>query len=1209
MQMKFKRIASVLLALVLLVSLAALPDYAGLKACAAEETVTLIAGSDLQNSESEFANTQAILEQIKKDTQNADGFLACGDYDIGYLDMAGTQGKINTLSQTVIDSGVVAEDAQMVYVQGNHDLETGIGTALANTGDNDPENGKYGVFVLNYRDTKTLDAAKASAEQLRVYLNEKLEAGYSKPVFILAHAPLHYSMRVYTHGEFPGAEYIFNVLNDAGEKGLNIFFLFGHNHSTWDHYLGGGSIYLPKGDTIMIAPRDDTSTYRNHQLNFTYMNAGYLGYYSDGAVAGTDCTLTMTKLEITGSDVTITRYSADGVHNLKSAGVNNHYRDEYYPPNRLVYASPQTVALTAVSDQSPIEKIQIRSAALTLSGVLGINVKAELAGENPAQYSVDVTVDGKLQTVSQYQAENGLYVYTADLLIQDLHQDVSIALKKGAEVVDEKTFRYSDYQQKLVQMYPKDTALQTLTEALRAYGSYAAYFADSSSELITVPSVEAVIAADLAEYQYTATATKEAAALKTSVSLFLDTACDLRVKFDAAAFEGCTLTVNGSGVSADTLKTENGQIIWEARELLPQQWADVYSLTVSRDGTQLMELKCSALSYAYMALNAAREQQAGLNGLMKAMYLYSKAAWAYQNPQEPVYVQVSKTVLDKTASSTVTADLPEDTAVANVYSGGYATTGITGNVDLSKYTELKFYVKTASADKYFELFAADGIRLLALHKQEWEEVKLVREGTTWALYLDNKWRADGLPGDTLNTLFSKVTLGGSAVADVYVTDLVGIDPDYIPPEAPEEPPVETVYETVSGQPFDINGTESTETLEGYDSVTELTTSWNKYGFKSFDLTNYIKVKFAVKSAGYYGLMNGDTVIHETRNGGEWLTIELVKNGESWEIYYGETLEATVTLPGNDLSDLNFRFGDNTYYVTNLMGVADPGYRPLVYTTVSESFFALTGTESTETLEGYDSVTAFATSWNQYNFNNLDLLPYLKVKFAVKSTGYYGLMYGGTVIHETTNGGNWMEIELVRNGTAWEVYYGGILEATVTLPGNNLTDLHFRFGSNTYHVTELKGIADPDYSYQSPYTQVATNMLGKSPTSTSKESLPSADVSVINVYNCNWVSPGLADGIYMENYTELKFYYKVSDAEKWFEMYGPGNETLLQGHATEWTEVKFLLENGTWTLYVGGVWKKDNLTGTTLKDIVPTLTLGGGVTADVYVTDLIGKPIS
>ncbi len=1204
MPMNYKRILAFLLAFVLLV--AALP---GAVFAATEEAVTLIAASDLQNAESEFANTQAILEQIKKDTADADAFLACGDYDIGYLDAAGTQGKLDTLSQTVMDTGVVSADAQMVYIQGNHDLEAGIGNGLANTGDNDPASGEYGVFVLNYRDTQTLDSAKTNAELLRLYLNKKLEAGYAKPIFVLAHAPLHYSMRTYTHGEFPGAEYIFNVLNDAGEKGLNIFFLFGHNHSTWDHYLGGGSIYLPKGDNIMIATRDNTQAYQTHQLAFTYLNAGYLGYYSDGGVEGTDCTLTMTKLEISGSAVTVTRYDAEGVHNLKSAGVNNHYRDEFYAPNRTVYPSPQTVALTAVSDTAPIEKVSIRSASLSLSGILGINVKADLAGENPAYYCVETTVDGKTQAISTYQQANGLYVYTADLFIEDLGKDVHIALKKDTEVVDEKTFRYADYAQKLSQMYPKETALLHLTGTLGDYGSYAAYFADNSAALTQVPEVEAVSADDLAVYAPEFTLGAEGKALQPTLSLFLDTACDLRVKFDEAAFDGCTLTVNGE--TASTV-TENGRVIWQVKELLPQQWGTAYDIQVTKDGNTLFQLKGSALSYVQMVVSATKEQQEGLKGLAKAMYRYSKAALAYQNPQEPVYVQVSKTILNQTATSTLTADLPADTAMANVYNSGYVSANIVGNVDLSKYTELKFYVKTSDTDKYFELFAADGTRLLALHKQEWEEVKLVREGETWALYLDNKWRADGLPGDTLDALFSKVTLGGGATADVYVTDLLGIDPTYIPPETPpeEETPVALVYIPVSGQPFALTGTDSEEAPpEGYESVTALTTSWNRYNFNSFDLSNYQKVKFAVKSTVYYGLMpDTDTVIHETKNGGEWLEIELVKNGENWDVYYGGTFEQSVTLPNNNLTDLYFRFGTGTFHVTELWGAVPEDQVPPEYETVSDHPFALTGTASEEIPEGYESVTALTTSWNRYSFKNFELSPYQRVKFAVKSTAYYGLMPDtDTVIHETTNDGNWLEIELVKNGDAWDVYYGGVFERAVTLPNNNLTDMYFRFGTGTFYVTELKGMVDPDYVYISPYVQVVSNLLSKTPTSTTRENLPSQDVSLTNVYNCNWVSPGLTDSIYMENYTELKFYYKVSDSGKWFEMYGASGTALLQGHATEWTEVKFVLEGDVWTLYVNGQCKASGLAGETLKDIVPTLILGGSVTADVYVTDLIGKP--
>lgn len=56
--------------------------------------------------------------------------------------------------------------------------------------------------------------------------------------------------------------------------------MYGHNHSNgWDDYLGGAAVYLAKGDNINIAQGSQTN-YKEETLNFTYMNAGYTGYYN-----------------------------------------------------------------------------------------------------------------------------------------------------------------------------------------------------------------------------------------------------------------------------------------------------------------------------------------------------------------------------------------------------------------------------------------------------------------------------------------------------------------------------------------------------------------------------------------------------------------------------------------------------------------------------------------------------------------------------------------------------------------------------------------------------------------------------------------------------------------------------------------------------------------------------------------------------------------
>lgn len=330
----------------------------------ADETVTtVIAASDFQSKDGGkegIKEFKKLLSSVKKDgIQSADGFLFCGDYDFGTFGASDkTREGIGLLSDAVSD--MVASE-NMVFVQGNHDAVPGT-AGLNPGGNNDPKSGKYGVFTINNADymwyNKDENRIKRTAQQLITYLNEKLAKGYDKPIFVISHVPLHYNMRTVRDGDGKHANYIFNALNEAGAKGLNIIYLFGHNHSNgWDDYLGGSSIYLTKGDELLVA-QNSQSKFESKTLNFTYMNAGYTGYY-DLHNKGADNTLTMTSFRIMPSGaVVITRYDVLGTHNLKSEGVRNAYKDEKaYAPNTKVYGPRQTVTLTKVTDQKPIKDI------------------------------------------------------------------------------------------------------------------------------------------------------------------------------------------------------------------------------------------------------------------------------------------------------------------------------------------------------------------------------------------------------------------------------------------------------------------------------------------------------------------------------------------------------------------------------------------------------------------------------------------------------------------------------------------------------------------------------------------------------------------------------------------------------------------------------------------------------------------------------------
>ena len=105
--------------------------------------------------------------------------------------------------------------------------------------------------------------------------------------------------------------------------------------------MGGSSVFKAKGDTLLLPVFDEsgvnTDEYTEKKLNFTYLNAGYTGYYMncgpEELEAGTvseyeaaDEALTGTTFEVYPDRVVITRYDKEGVHALGSAGEADPYK-------------------------------------------------------------------------------------------------------------------------------------------------------------------------------------------------------------------------------------------------------------------------------------------------------------------------------------------------------------------------------------------------------------------------------------------------------------------------------------------------------------------------------------------------------------------------------------------------------------------------------------------------------------------------------------------------------------------------------------------------------------------------------------------------------------------------------------------------------------------------------------------------------------------
>ena len=276
------------------------------------ESVLVIAGSDYQATDA-ATTMKNLMNKIKAFHGDAFGVLMGGDYSSGSTNA----GNIVTVQSNITDVFPAIDTSNIIFAMGNHDGQVGgltpENSILSATGPHDT--GFYGVYNINYSDFSS------AAGDLTTYLNEKVSEGYSKPIFVLSHQPLFATSR-----NDKDSTAIFSALNTAAGQGLNIFFLSGHNHSsTYDDYLGGGAIYLKKGDTMKVKGGSTTET-----LNFTVLNYGYVGYCNSRA----DNALTMTAFEIYENAVVVKRYDANGLHLLKAKGVSS---SSTYPANTAEY--------------------------------------------------------------------------------------------------------------------------------------------------------------------------------------------------------------------------------------------------------------------------------------------------------------------------------------------------------------------------------------------------------------------------------------------------------------------------------------------------------------------------------------------------------------------------------------------------------------------------------------------------------------------------------------------------------------------------------------------------------------------------------------------------------------------------------------------------------------------------------------------------------
>lgn len=428
-----KKLFAIVLSLMLLIgALTAFPTSA---TAAGKETV-LVAGSDFQVGGFKSDNVESLLETLSiYGITKADRAFFCGDYTIESMESATSHLGIQKLKN--VFAPLVGN--QTLFIQGNHDIETTTGLALA--GNNDPANKAYGAFVIhedqyrewgnNRRDTEKM------VNNLRIYLEQKHAQGFKKPVFVLCHIPLHWSNRTLNDGSGTDADLIVDVLNDYGRKGLNIIYLYGHNHSGgYDDFMGGGAVYLKKGDTMEVC-HGNKREHKTHTIHFTYMNAGYIGYYSTTeATADNAVTMSVFRIQEDGS-VIITRYDKNGIHPLKSKGVwHPDWNKEGYhaTPNTLEYASSRKVTATDDVPVAPPVPVPTTTTETTTTEYITTTKYGGVVITKPTGGST-TTAEGEVITTTVADVDADTTSTTSNLVEENPETTKTTAQKQSASTV------------------------------------------------------------------------------------------------------------------------------------------------------------------------------------------------------------------------------------------------------------------------------------------------------------------------------------------------------------------------------------------------------------------------------------------------------------------------------------------------------------------------------------------------------------------------------------------------------------------------------------------------------------------------------------------------------------------------------------------------------------------------------------------------------
>ncbi len=301
------------------------------------------AGSDLQGEGRDGAVLGQLLDTVRNNGyRTVDEALFLGDYSSAYDTEKSEEGLEIVLRR--LDDALGLGLDEILFLQGNHDPEDTPGLDAGGA----HEREDYIVYLIHegdfpsFSDEDNAYITEETAAELESYLQMCIDTRERRPSFVMTHVPLHVNWRE----DNRYAKLLVDVLNRAGEQGLNLMVLFAHNHSDdYDRYLGGSCVYLAPGDDLLVP--DPTAAYgkmryTTERLSFAYLNAGYVGFTATGEQGEAR---TCTVFAVYRDRVEITRFDTDGIHDLKNAGSEG-LMDAGWMPDLTVVPGTVTIPLT-----------------------------------------------------------------------------------------------------------------------------------------------------------------------------------------------------------------------------------------------------------------------------------------------------------------------------------------------------------------------------------------------------------------------------------------------------------------------------------------------------------------------------------------------------------------------------------------------------------------------------------------------------------------------------------------------------------------------------------------------------------------------------------------------------------------------------------------------------------------------------------------------